>query len=258
METGFTDWTAFADVALKRKDHVFLAAKFTDKTSGKTELTVVHVLDGRLDHGSGLDHQLTLLHLPQVVHGEKVELLRQVNRKTLQLFIRPFRESTGFQQLLNEQQLVLELPEPVEFFHLVVQSFSDTGEVEQRLMPNRVQQLFGEITDRMPAEIPAGQDSTGDDGLHAAVAAVAEIPAQIFTVAQFLDVSGLHLRPTAGTQELLERHHVTTPVCGLNTGDDLEAWWSPAQGSSHPGPQSDLLSQAPAANHTFSTGQLLE
>lgn len=92
METGLTDWTAFTDVTLKRKDDVFLAAKFTDKTSGKTEFTALHVLERSLDHGSGLDHQLTLLHLRQVVHGEQVELLRQVNGKTLKLFIRPETE----------------------------------------------------------------------------------------------------------------------------------------------------------------------
>lgn len=43
----------------------------------------------------------------------------------------------------------------------------------------------------------------------------------------------------------------------LNSEDDLEAWRSPAQGPSHPGPQSDLICQAAAAHrHTFSTWQL--
>ncbi len=48
------------------------------------------------------------------------------------------------------------------------------------------------------------------------------------------------------------------PVGWLNSEDDLEAWWCPGQGSSHPGPQSDLLCQAAAAHrHTFSAWQLV-
>lgn len=63
VKAGFALWTAFTYVSLKRKDDVFLSAKLTDKTSGKTQLTVFHMSNGRLQHCFGLWQQLTLLHL---------------------------------------------------------------------------------------------------------------------------------------------------------------------------------------------------
>lgn len=110
-----------------------------------------------------------------------------------------------------------------------------------------------------PAEVPAGQKPTRNHSFRAAVAAVTEIPAKIFTVPQFLDVPRLHLGPTACTQEVLQSHDLTASVGRLNGEDDLEARRGPAQGSSHPGPQSDLLCQAAAAHrHISSTWQLLQ
>lgn len=76
-------WTAPADVGLKRKDYVFFSAELTDETSGQTQLTVFNMSDGQVQQRSGLRHQLTLLHLQQVVHGEEVRLLHQVSRKLI-------------------------------------------------------------------------------------------------------------------------------------------------------------------------------
>lgn len=60
---------------------------------GKTHLTVVDVLQSRVEQRSGLRHQLTLLHSVEVFHGEEQRLVQQVSRKWLELGQHPAAET---------------------------------------------------------------------------------------------------------------------------------------------------------------------
>lgn len=54
-----------------------------------TDLAVFNMIDGGVQHCSGLHHKLTFLHLQEVIYGEEVWLLHQVSRKLLKLHHHP-------------------------------------------------------------------------------------------------------------------------------------------------------------------------
>jgi len=59
------------------------------ENDANTDLTVFDMLDGRVQQRPGLHHQQTLLHPPQVLHGEQGRLLHQVSRELVKLGHRP-------------------------------------------------------------------------------------------------------------------------------------------------------------------------
>lgn len=79
-------------------------------------------------------------------------------------------------------------PDGLQSFDLLVQPTVDVAQVEQRVARDLAQQIAGEVADVVLAEVPLPQHSAGNDRLRVLVAALAEVAAQVFTVAQALDV----------------------------------------------------------------------
>lgn len=79
-------------------------------------------------------------------------------------------------------------PDGLQSFDLLVQPTVDVAQVEQRVARDLAQQIAGEVADVVLAEVPLPQHSARNDRLRVLVAALAEVTAQVFTVAQALDV----------------------------------------------------------------------
>lgn len=75
-------------------------------------------------------------------------------------------------------------PHSVQLLGFRVEAAADVQQVEDGLVPYAVQQPFGEVADGVLPEVPQLEDAGRDAGLGMAVAAVAEILAQVFAVAQ--------------------------------------------------------------------------
>lgn len=79
-------------------------------------------------------------------------------------------------------------PDGLQSFDLLVQATVDIIRVEQRVSSDLAQQVPGKVADVVLAEVPLPQDSAGNHRLGVLMAALAEVPPEVFTVAQSLDV----------------------------------------------------------------------
>lgn len=79
-------------------------------------------------------------------------------------------------------------PDILQSFVLLVKVAIDVVGVEQGVPGDLAEQVAGEVTDVVLAEVPLPQHTAGDHRLCVLVAALAEVAAQVFTVAQSLDV----------------------------------------------------------------------
>lgn len=79
-------------------------------------------------------------------------------------------------------------PDSLQSLDLLVQPAVNIIRVEERVACNLAQEVPGKVADVVFAEVPLPQHSPGNHRLGVLVAALAKVAAEVFTVAQTLDV----------------------------------------------------------------------
>lgn len=102
--------------------------------------------------------------------------------------LRQQKQELGQKQACMPQLVQRSHPDLVEQLDLPVEGAIDVLHIEERIIPDLNEQVLGKVADIVLAEVPLSQNAAGDDRLGILVTALAEVPAQVLTVPQPLDI----------------------------------------------------------------------
>lgn len=215
---------------LKREDDViFILTELADEALGSAEHASLHMGNPRPGELSKPGTQLPLPGCSEVVQRVQVKILCQVAWHCVKGIQKVFGQSACLEHVLHVIQLDPQQLNLIEQLDLPVEGAVDVLHIEERIIPDLNEQVLGEITDIILAEVPLAQNPAGDNHLGVLMAALTEVLAQVLTVPQPLDIIRVYPDATSCTAVILLGHSNFPRWGWMNIKNYLGPGWGPLQ-----------------------------
>lgn len=183
MVTRVAVFATLALAQVEREDDVFVVpTELANKAFCLAQHTVGYMHGTKFQQLFHSGTQLPVAHSSEVVEGEEVKVLCQVTRQAVELVQQVFSKATCLEEIFHVKELHPQNPNSLQRFVFLVQPAVDIVEVEKRISRNLAQQVSGKVADIVFAEVPLPQHPAGNDCLSVFMTALAEVPAEVFTV----------------------------------------------------------------------------